>query len=588
VTKRYSTRRIVGFLFGLYKTAPVLSWAMIVIQTIYAILSATVAPVFVSQLLTNIARGNATLNSSIGLLIGYAIVLILGDVVAMRITIALAYEVELRMQSKVSLQVFRHISAKSLSYHSNQMSGGIVSNANKLNGSIERFWDSLVFTAVPIAATIISVCLTLSFIFWQFAIALAILSAIIIVVIVKSQTNIAPISKQVAEKSSAMTAYFADAITNIAAVKAYAREEAELEHYSSLVKDWRQTSLKEMKSVLLISGSFSLMMMIMNLCAFIAAVLATEYHIAGIGTIYLVINYTLNVVSELWAVSNTTRTFIRVIGDAGPMISILDEPIDLKDPTKPLKLAVKHGKIEFKNISFTHSDNHQALFDNFSMTIQPGEQVGLVGRSGAGKTSLTRLLLRFSDVDSGQILIDGQDISKVRQADLHRVIAYVPQEPMLFHRSLRENIAYGKPDASDEEIRQAADRANALDFIEAMPQGLDAMVGERGTKLSGGQRQRVAIARAILKDAPILILDEATSALDSESEKLVQDALVELMHGRTAIVIAHRLSTIASLDRIVVLENGQITEQGSHSQLLEHGATYAKLWSRQSGGFMKE
>jgi ATP-binding cassette subfamily B protein len=252
------------------------------------------------------------------------------------------------------------------------------------------------------------------------------------------------------------------------------------------------------------------------------------------------------------------------------------------------RLRVAKGKITFKDVIFAHSEADERLFDGFSLEVKPGERIGLVGHSGSGKTTLTRLLLRFSDVEKGIIAIDGQNISEVSQQSLRKNIAYVPQEPMLFHRSLRDNIAYGKPSANDKQILQAARQANALEFIEKLPEGLDTMVGERGVKLSGGQRQRIAIARAILKDAPILVLDEATSALDSESEKLIQDALTKLMKGRTSIIIAHRLSTIAKLDRILVLENGSITEQGSHADLLKQKGTYAKLWAHQSGGFIEE
>jgi ATP-binding cassette subfamily B protein len=253
-------------------------------------------------------------------------------------------------------------------------------------------------------------------------------------------------------------------------------------------------------------------------------------------------------------------------------------------PVKPVTMSAPNGS----SVTFTHDENDAALFENFSVDIKAGERIGLVGRSGSGKTTLTRLLLRFSDVDSGSITIDGQSITDISQIDLRSHIAYVQQEPMLFHRSLRANIAYGKPDASDEQILDAAKSANALEFIGKLPKGLDTIVGERGVKLSGGQRQRVAIARAILKDAPILVLDEATSALDSESEKLIQDALVTLMNGRTSIVIAHRLSTISKLDRIIVLDQGKIIEQGSHSELLAAEGRYARLWSHQSGGFIEE
>lgn len=586
--EKYPSKRVVSFLFGLWRIAPRLSWAMIFTQIAFAILTTTIAPIFISQLLTHIANGTAAIETSIGLLVGYAVILFFGDVVSVRLTIAMAYVSESKMQATIASRVLKHLTLKSLTYHSNRMSGGIVSDSGKLNGSIERFWDTLIFTAVPIATTLVSVCIALSFIFWQYAVVLAILSTIIITIIIRAQTAIAPISRQVAERSSAMTAYFADVVSNISTVKAFAREKSELKAYEKLIKIWRETNLKEMKNVLFITGTFGVLMMIMNVSAFTAAILATQYHIASIGITYLAISYTLNVVSQLWSVAGTTRAYIRIVGDAGPMIATLDDGIELKDPENPETVRISKGEITFDNVSFTHDENEKALFKNFNLTIKPGERVGLVGPSGSGKTSLTRLLLRFSDVEEGEIKIDGQNIAHITQDDLHSSIAYVAQEPMLFHRSLRENIAYGKSDATDDEILQAAKLANAVEFIEKLPHGLDTLVGERGVKLSGGQRQRIAIARAILKNAPIIFLDEATSALDSETEKLIQDALTKLMQGRTSIVVAHRLSTIAKLDRIIVLDNGKITEQGTHSELLKTGGIYSKLWAHQSGGFIEE
>jgi ATP-binding cassette subfamily B protein len=242
-----------------------------------------------------------------------------------------------------------------------------------------------------------------------------------------------------------------------------------------------------------------------------------------------------------------------------------------------------------QDVTFGHDGQYeQPLFEHFDLDIAPGEKIGLVGQSGSGKTTLTRLLLRFSDLQGGRILIDGQDIAEVTQRSLRQQISYVPQEPLLFHRSLQENIAYGLPGATEQQIRHAAERAYALDFIESLPDGFDTLVGERGVKLSGGQRQRIAIARAILKDARILVLDEATSALDSESEVHIQRALAQAMAGRTTMVIAHRLSTIQAMDRILVMDAGRIIEQGSHRELLAAGGTYAALWAHQSGGFLAE
>jgi ATP-binding cassette subfamily B multidrug efflux pump len=253
-------------------------------------------------------------------------------------------------------------------------------------------------------------------------------------------------------------------------------------------------------------------------------------------------------------------------------------------------LIVSSGRIDFENIRF-HYGKKSGVIDDFSLNIQPGEKVGIVGRSGAGKTTLMNVLLRLFDLESGRILIDGQDISQIDQESLRAQIGVVTQDTSLLHRSVRENIAYGRQDASEQDIINAARRANAYDFILDLSdpdgrQGFDAQVGERGVKLSGGQRQRIAIARMFLKDAPILVLDEATSALDSEVEAAIQDNLLQLMEGKTVIAIAHRLSTISALDRLVVIEQGSILQQGSHQQLANSEGLYAELWKRQSGGFI--
>jgi ATP-binding cassette subfamily B protein len=257
------------------------------------------------------------------------------------------------------------------------------------------------------------------------------------------------------------------------------------------------------------------------------------------------------------------------------------------DPVSPEPLRPSTADVRFKQVTFAHA-GAPPLFTGLDLTVPSGTKIGLVGRSGGGKSTLTRLLLRLMDIDEGRILVGGQDISRLRQADLRSLIAYVPQDPAMFHRTLRDNIAFARPGASDAEVHRAAQAAHVTEFAEALPDGLDTMVGERGIKLSGGQRQRVAIARAILRDAPILLLDEATSALDSESEILVQQALWQLMNGRTALVVAHRLSTVARMDQLVVLDRGRIVEQGTHTELLQMQGTYAKLWHHQSGGFLDD
>jgi ATP-binding cassette, subfamily B, bacterial len=310
---------------------------------------------------------------------------------------------------------------------------------------------------------------------------------------------------------------------------------------------------------------------------------------ADISTTFLIFNFTASIGTQLWSFSGATmRNYNRAMGDARDMVDILALQPEVQDPKNPEPSHISKGQIDFNDVIFTHDGSHDALFEKLNLHIKPGEKIGLVGHSGSGKTTLTRILLRFSDIDGGSITIDGQNIARLTQDDLRRSIAYVPQEPLLFHRSIRENIAYGLPEATEAQIKEAARKANAAEFIDQLENGYETLVGERGVKLSGGQRQRIVIARAILKDAPILVLDEATSALDSESELLIQDALQELMKQRTAIVIAHRLSTIQKMDRIVVLENGNVVEQGSHAELVDQKGVYAQLWAHQSGGFIEE
>lgn len=308
-----------------------------------------------------------------------------------------------------------------------------------------------------------------------------------------------------------------------------------------------------------------------------------------LGAAIFVVAYLQRIAAQLFTLGELVNGYDKLLLQAAPMTEMLTEPAKIIDSNNSKNLIVSRGNIELKDVSFAYDDAKDIqVISGVNLQVGPGQKVGLVGTSGAGKSTITKLLMRFDDVTSGIILIDGQDISKISQKSLRHAISYVPQEPLLFHRSLRDNIIYGKLDASDDEINQAVKAANANEFISKLPHGLDTIVGERGVKLSGGQRQRIAIARAILKDAPILVLDEATSALDSESEKLIQKSLETLMKNRTSIVIAHRLSTIAKLDRIIVLDEGRIVEDGTHTELLKANKTYAKLWSHQSGGFIEE
>jgi ATP-binding cassette subfamily B protein len=327
----------------------------------------------------------------------------------------------------------------------------------------------------------------------------------------------------------------------------------------------------------------------LNGLAVLGAIYAYNYSGMSAGSLYLIITYTLQLTSKFWNFGRIIKGLETNFGNAVEMAVILEEPIKITDAKKTNEIVhtnERNAAVSFSNVSFAYSDGEK-IFENLQLDVKPGEKIGLVGVSGGGKTTLTKLLLRFYDIQEGKITINGESIAELKQNELRRFISYVPQEPALFHRTIKENISYGNLRATNEDVLLAAHNSHADEFIQKLPKGYDTLVGERGIKLSGGQRQRIAIARAMLKDAPILVLDEATSALDSESESLIQDALWRLMEGRTAMVIAHRLSTIQHLDRIIVIDNGSITEQGSHQELLVQKGTYAKLWTHQSGGFLK-
>lgn len=565
---------------------PVRTTLALVGSAITSVIAGYVGPYIIAQLLESLRAGTVSLESSLPLILMYAAVQIYGEVIGWRLNLFFTWTMETAAQRDLYQKIFTKLSSQSLNFHADRFGGALVSQTTKLTGSFERFWDTIIFQVVPAVSGITAAIIILSFVFWQYALFLLGLTAIFMISVFFGSKFMLNRNKEEAQASTATNAYVADAVTNVMTIKSHGREQDELARLTEKATTWRNKSLATMRGFLAVSSVYSSLIAIVNITALVAAIWASQYQIASIGVVYLAITYTFTVARQLWEMNNIMRNYNRIMGDAHDMTEILRLDPAVKDHSDQL-LTTTRGEITFDNIQFAH-DGGNELFESFNLSIRPGKRIGLVGHSGSGKTSLTKLLLRFADVSKGIITIDGQDISQVTQESLRKAIAYVPQEPMLFHRSLRENIAYGKPDATDKEIEKAAKQANALEFIKKLPQGFDTTVGERGVKLSGGQRQRIAIARAILKDAPILVLDEATSALDSESEKLIQDALEKLMKGRTSIVIAHRLSTIAKLDRILVLDNGKITEDGTHNTLLSKKGTYAKLWSHQSGGFIEE
>jgi len=504
----------------------------------------------------------------------------LQDYTCARLEISASYELARRS--------FDVLSNQSMTFHTNRYGGSLVSATQKYVGAYATLMDTFTYSLLPGAATVAMTIALLSPFVPAYVVLLAVVLVIYVMVVLKLYRKILPINAAASAAQNRLSGELSDSITNIMAVKTAGREAYEQEVFRRASEEVRQADSARMRRTVRTGAVTStLIVLMMALTAVFIAGGNAWLGISG-GTLVMMFTYTNTLAVRLNMLSAMFQQINRALGDAHDLTVALDEPLLVADYPNAPELRVTAGRIDFEDVGFRYADadERDRVFDDFTLKIPAGQRVGLVGRSGSGKTTLTTLLLRLEDLTRGRILIDGQDIAHVTQTSLRRQIAYVAQEPMLFHRSIRENIAYGRPEASDAEVERAAREANAWEFIERLPDGLDTEVGERGVKLSGGQRQRVAIARAILMDAPILVLDEATSALDSESERLIQDAFENLMRGRTAIVVAHRLSTVASLDRIVVLSHGAIVEDGTHEELVAAGGEYASLWSRQTGSFL--
>ena len=398
------------------------------------------------------------------------------------------------------------------------------------------------------------------------------------------------VSTEQTDARSTMTGRIVDSYTNIATVKLFAHTDKEADYAQESMDGFLQTVYRQMRLVTGINVSVQTINYILAFSIAAVSIWLWTAEAITVGSIAIAVSLALrlNGMSQwiMWEISSLFEN----IGTVADGISTLSKPTDIQDIPNAPQLTVSHGEIQFDNVDF-HYEEQSSVIEGMNLTIKPGEKVGLVGRSGAGKSTLVNLLMRFHDVEKGTICIDKQDIKAVNQESLRAQIGMVTQDTSLLHRTIRENILYGDPTASESQLRDAINQAQANGFIEDLNdpngnKGLDAQVGERGVKLSGGQRQRIAIARVLLKNAPILVLDEATSALDSEVEAAIQESLYKLMEGKTVIAIAHRLSTIAAMDRLIVMDNGKIVEQGTHGELINAGGIYAQLWAHQTGGFL--
>jgi ATP-binding cassette subfamily B protein len=494
---------------------------------------------------------------------------------------------EIRGIEALYLEAMDELSAKDLAFFQNNYAGSLTKRALGYARRFEDIFDVLCFQVIPNVLPLLFVSIVL----WSYSpllilVLMGMLTVTCAIVIPRIRRRRRLVdSREVA--SNILAGHMADSISNAETVRAFARETHEAQIHASNVADFGTKTLRSWDyqnvNVDLITSP---LYVLTNTLGLIVALWASGSTGHRLEVVFLTFSYYTAVTRVVWEFNRVYRNLEGALTDAAQFADLLLDPPSVVDVESPQPFVPPNHGIELRDVEFRYSPEQPLLFQKFSFQIQPGKKVGLVGRSGGGKTTLTRLLLRFSDVESGAILVGGQRIDTVSQADLRAAISYVPQDPAMFHRSIADNIRIGRPGASDEEVREAARLAHAEEFIDALPLGLKTLVGERGVKLSGGQRQRIAIARAILKNAPILILDEATSSLDSESESFIQSALWTLMSGRTAMVIAHRWSTVKRMDELVVLEQGRIIERGTHDALLSLGGVYSVLWEHQSGGFL--
>ncbi|MFN3188448.1 MAG: ABC transporter ATP-binding protein [Candidatus Paceibacteria bacterium] len=479
-----------------------------------------------------------------------------------------------------------YILGHSHQYFSDRFAGSVMGKVSNAANSFEGFIEYALWNYLDSLVVLVSAFIFISLVSVNAGLIMLLLVIFLITFNYLLAGRAQQYAKVSADTQSKQSGVIVDIISNANVVRQFKRLPEESKSVAVISKQAKQAELKTrffgewmlLGNGLLITAGFGAIMWFL-LQDWQAELITT-------GSIVFVIGLLMGMGYQLLFLGNAFVSGSQQFGQLKDSINELLVPHDIVDQSHASTLTVPHGKIEWNKVNFEYGENK--VFHDFTLTIPAGQRLGLVGQSGAGKSTFVSLLLRQHDLTNGSIMIDGQKIDEVTQDSLRANIAVVPQEPSLFHRTIRENIAYGKPDATDEEIIAVAKKAFAHDFIDTLPQKYDTLVGERGVKLSGGQKQRIAIARAMLKDAPILILDEATSALDSESEMVIQKALHILMAGKTVIAIAHRLSTLREMDRIIVLDSGKIIEDGAHDALLAYDGTYAKLWQHQAGGFVGE
>ena len=485
----------------------------------------------------------------------------------------------------LSYTCLENLLSHSHQFFTNNFAGALVKRVNRLTRAFETVADNLQFRIIPLLISTIGI---VTVIFWR-STALGWASVLFVTLFIS--INLWYVHARMkyviqrAAKDSEVTGVLSDAMSNSHTVQLFNGQTHEISLFKRVSEEWREIMALTWRMGEWNFAIQALLTVGIEICVIYISLRRWEQGLLTVGDFALFQGYLISLNGKLWDFTKMLKGFYEAFADAREMIEIIDTPHEVRDKKRAKHLQIKKATIQFQGVTFSY---HQLknILSHLNLKIHPHEKVAFVGPSGAGKSTITKLLFRFFDIQKGKVLIDDQDISAVTLQSLRESLALVPQEPVLFHRSLLDNIRYGRLDATDDEVIDAAKRAHCHEFIGQLPQGYNTFVGERGVKLSGGERQRVAIARAILKDAPILVLDEATSSLDSESEYLIQEALKELMKQKTVIVIAHRLSTIMQMDRIIVLQHGTVVDSGTHTDLVGRPGVYKTLWDIQAGGFL--
>jgi ATP-binding cassette subfamily B protein len=564
-----------------YKT----SFFTVVISTIVASILDVYIPLKYLNLWNVLSSNNFNVVFAARLIIILVLILNLARWLIRRISgFSLSY-FESRVMAGLREQGFSYMIGHSHSFFVNHFSGSLTYKINKYARAFEKLADRMVTDGLPLIVRGVGTIIAIYTLLPKYSYILGVFCVVFLLtafIYIRYKLKYDVIASECDTKT---TGAFADSISNHSSIQLFTGHEYEKDRVNGTIQEQKKATAFNWYLWEGLGAIQSFYSVAIEFIIFWLAISDWKLGLITLPIIVLLQNYLVRLMDSLWSFGGIVRAYYESFADAFEMAVILNTPYEITDNATQIAQNIK-GEVVFDKVTYVYENNNSKVLDNLSLTIPAGQKIAIVGSSGAGKTTFVRLLMRLFNLPSGKITIDGIDIKNISQENLREKISFVPQDPVLFHRTLMENIRYGKRDATDEEVLKASSLAHCDEFIDALPNGYETYVGERGVKLSGGERQRVAIARAIIKDAPILILDEATSSLDSHSELLIQDALHKLIQGKTTIIIAHRLSTIRQMDRIIVLEKGKIIEDGVHEELAnKKGGLYKKLWDLQAGGF---